>query len=479
MGVFSLDLGNFLGQQTGRQEEAETAVRRAVTFFEQLTAKYPKEREYKDRLARSYSALVHLLSDTGKLQEAEQVFPTMVAIDKEFMAGPADTAFLNDLADSLLTGPPQLRDAHLALELVRRAIQQEPRNPEVLDTLGVAYYRTGDYTGAIREIQKSLATSRDRWHPHVTFFLAMAHWKLGNEEKGRKWYAAGSAWMDRDRRLAEDKRLKRFRAEAASLLQLSDHPVGASQKSATEEQCWSLLIEADPEFFRAHLERAVFYAEGQAWAKANADIAQAIKLKADNVRSYYLLALVRLAAHEEPGYRSACADLVEHCSRPEDPERAYWIAWTCALAPGAMRDWDRPIKLAELAFQKGPASGSNGSPSDSKGPESSSSACARTLGAVLYRAGRFADAAKHLHEAYSGWENAPVNESGSTAAYTCFFLALTHHRLGDAAKARHYFDRGTELADHELKEHAMWNRKVTLELLRREAEQALHGTDKR
>jgi serine/threonine protein kinase/tetratricopeptide (TPR) repeat protein len=187
---------------------------------------------------------------------------------------------------------------------------------------------------------------------------------------------------------------------------------------------------------------------------------------------HYLLALVRLADHDESGYRGACADLVEHRSRPETPERAYWIAWTCALAPGAMSDWDRPIKLAELAYQKGPAS-------DAAGPAGVSIACAMTRGAVFYRAGRFADAAKYLQEADSRAGNAPMKSTGGTEVYACFFLALTHHRLGDAEKARHYFDRGTELADRELKEHLPWNRKVTLDLLRREAEQALERTNKK
>ena len=50
------------------------------------------------------------------------------------------------------------------------------------------------------------------------FFLAMAHWQLGETDKARKWFDQAVGWMDKNQpRNAE---LRRFRAEAAELMKI-------------------------------------------------------------------------------------------------------------------------------------------------------------------------------------------------------------------------------------------------------------------
>ena len=48
------------------------------------------------------------------------------------------------------------------------------------------------------------------------FFLAMAHWQLGDKSKAREWFDKAAAWMEKGKQ--DDANLKRFRAEAAELL---------------------------------------------------------------------------------------------------------------------------------------------------------------------------------------------------------------------------------------------------------------------
>ncbi|HTU21669.1 MAG TPA: protein kinase [Gemmataceae bacterium] len=57
-----------------------------------------------------------------------------------------------------------------------------------------------------------------------------------------------------------------------------------------------------------------------------------------------------------------------------------------------------------------------------------------TLGVALYRTGRFAEAVPVL-------ERSLREGKGQTDAFDLFFLAMCHHRLGDAARARDYHDR--------------------------------------
>jgi hypothetical protein len=48
------------------------------------------------------------------------------------------------------------------------------------------------------------------------FFLAMAHWRLGDKPQARSWYGKAVSWMEKNQPRNEE--LMRFRAEAAALL---------------------------------------------------------------------------------------------------------------------------------------------------------------------------------------------------------------------------------------------------------------------
>ena len=48
------------------------------------------------------------------------------------------------------------------------------------------------------------------------FFLAMAHWKLGEKEKARELYDQAAQWMDKNQPKNEE--FRRFRAEAEELM---------------------------------------------------------------------------------------------------------------------------------------------------------------------------------------------------------------------------------------------------------------------
>ena len=67
------------------------------------------------------------------------------------------------------------------------------------------------------------------------FFLAMAHWQLGEKEKARDWYDKAATWMDGNIHYHEE--LVRFRAEAAELLgvEVATVPTEPRQEKADEE----------------------------------------------------------------------------------------------------------------------------------------------------------------------------------------------------------------------------------------------------
>jgi Tfp pilus assembly protein PilF len=95
----------------------------------------------------------------------------------------------------------------------------------------------------------------------------------------------------------------------------------------------------------------------------------------------------------------------------------------------------------------------------------------KTLGAVLFRAGRFEEAADRLEAALRIPRVDPAH-----ATYARFLLAMTRVRQGDVAAARAPFaeaarwtDAATATPEARAAAGLTWNRAATLDLLRREA----------
>jgi tetratricopeptide (TPR) repeat protein len=183
--------------------------------------------------------------------------------------------------------------------------------------------------------------------------------------------------------------------------------------------------------------------------------------------------LLYLRDGNRDGYRSMCADMLQCFGKTDDPNNAELSAWTCIWTSNAVADAAQPVNLAEKATAKEPKKFSYCS----------------TLGAVLYRAGRFEDAIKRLTEA-----SALKPDPEDIRAYNWFFLAMAHHRLGHADKARQWLEKALQDTEKTLKpssapaaeaqENAIyptgpmpptWNRKLQLQLLRREAEEQIRG----
>ncbi len=116
--------------------------------------------------------------------------------------------------------PSDPRSIALGVRLAQAAVKAEPQNGGFRNTLGVALYRTGDWTRAIAELDESVRIrSGDQGYSYDGFFLAMAHWRLGDELKAL-------AYCDRSVHLMElqapsDRELVQFRAEAEALLDVS------------------------------------------------------------------------------------------------------------------------------------------------------------------------------------------------------------------------------------------------------------------
>jgi tetratricopeptide (TPR) repeat protein len=180
----------------------------------------------------------------------------------------------------------------------------------------------------------------------------------------------------------------------------------------------------------------------------------------------YRLALVNLELGDEAGYRDACRRMLLEFGKTEQKLEACSAAWACALRPATVEDYGPAIALAERAFELA---------RNTRNPLMiATTRYSEALGAILFRAGRYADALRHLRVAH---EAAPNRKTSS--ARVCCLLAMTHQRLGHAADARMWLDRANQDADEELSDSGRpptWDVRLTLELLRAEATALLATT---
>jgi WD40 repeat protein/tetratricopeptide (TPR) repeat protein len=251
---------------------------------------------------------------------------------------------------------------------------------------------------------------------------------------------------------------------------------------------WHLgrLLTERPDEPSLHLQRARALAELGRWAEARADFAVAAQAGPDNQEAWQGLALTDLADGQVDAYRTTCAELLRRCGRPRDllqagvpfsagPPNA--LAGLAVPAVSASWQWpqsayqDQMVRVCLLDR-------------DTVADPAALLRLARAneiRGAVLCRAGRHAQAAELL----TG-RKGPVYPSADWALGQ-LFLALARQAQGRTAEAQRCLKEAVEWMDARRpsqpgvasgppKSNAdalPWDQRLTLRLLRREAEAAL------
>jgi tetratricopeptide (TPR) repeat protein len=213
-----------------------------------------------------------------------------------------------------------------------------------------------------------------------------------------------------------------------------------------------VLLEADPANQDFRRSRAEAHAALGHWPEAAADFDRVQEGEA-NLQLADWHAACLAAAGDWAAHRKACAALLARFGKDADGNTANNLAWYCVRfreGPGHVLG---PLKLAEQAVAANPKDAN----------------WLNTLGAALYRAGRYADAIGKLQDGIR-----IRNDEGT--ALDWLFLALAHHQLGHAEEAKKWLTKAQHSIDHEPKEGANalpWSQRLELQLLRAEAEEAI------
>ncbi|MHB8969955.1 MAG: tetratricopeptide repeat protein [Pirellulaceae bacterium] len=107
------------------------------------------------------------------------------------------------------------------------------------------------------------------------------------------------------------------------------------------------VIELEPKNPAAWAERACLYVDLGQWEKAIADFSKLLELQPEQTGVWYQRSLARLGGGQANEYRQDCGELLQRLGSTDSVNDAYFVAWTCALAPDATKDWATAVALAE------------------------------------------------------------------------------------------------------------------------------------
>jgi tetratricopeptide (TPR) repeat protein len=182
--------------------------------------------DHREEAAVRLAALGRSLLEQGMVQEAKEAWRSALQRWAELAVDcPDDPEYrrswidgLNDAAWSLLVlSRPVASDVAQAVQLAEQTIELEPASATYWNTLGIAYFRAGDWKAAIHALERSVELSGEGTSFDF-FFLAMAYWQSGDRRQARQWYMRAIAWMETNN--PDHAHLRRFRVEADSVLEL-------------------------------------------------------------------------------------------------------------------------------------------------------------------------------------------------------------------------------------------------------------------
>ena len=161
--------------------------------LDEAIASYRKAIELDPNVASAYHGLGLALQEKGLLEEAIAEYREALRLKPDHAGARVGLAWrLQNLAWALAThAEPARRDPGRAVSLAMEAVELNPQEGDRLLALGAALYGTGRWQDAIETLKRADRLSGGKDHSYNAYFIAMAHWQLGNKEEARRWYDKG------------------------------------------------------------------------------------------------------------------------------------------------------------------------------------------------------------------------------------------------------------------------------------------------
>jgi WD40 repeat protein/tetratricopeptide (TPR) repeat protein len=356
-----------------------------------------KQQKY-DEAIQQYRAVAKLYRANGKSDDAKHAY------ERAFALKPVrdQTVLHAELAEILMSGQPQE-----AIKHYKEALKTEPKQWTYLQGLAQACQATGEWGEAEKAYSRAIELQPSNFNLLI-----------------------GRAWAFRQ-------------------LKDADHAA----------QDYESAIKLAPANHLMWFWIADTYLENGNIEGVKRSLERGARLNPTNEQFPLRLATVHLLLKDTTEYRATCERLLHQFDTIKNPVVANNVAWACALAPNAVNEPDRAIRLVKRAVELQPW---NANALD-------------TLGALLCRAGDFDGAIERLTASRSS------NRIGPTVLYDQLFLAMAYQGAGRADDAKETLERVIrQLEPHPPRQGGpslvpvmdVWQSKE-IELLRNEAEKLI------
>jgi serine/threonine protein kinase/tetratricopeptide (TPR) repeat protein len=402
----------------------------AVAAFDKATALMPDH---------SWSWYLHSLTNLqiGDQKASRRVCAAMLAR----LEATKDPSTAERIVYTCVTAPDAVPGAGRLVPLAEVAARAWDHNKRLISAV---LYRAGRFEEAVqRSRELRMGATYDPWE---SCFLAMAYFRLGRHEEAGRRLDGVLAWQEGQRRLPKNS------------------PSAIPWYTAIEMN--QLIAEAEQLIGTSPLTQGRLHATRGEWDRAATEIGQAFKSRSpDDLFRWFEYAVVLLQIGDAESYRKLCSQMHERFGVSPDYYKLATVAHTCALAQGALGDPAKVLRLAERRFTS--------TPNDPNHRLWST----HVLALARYHAGRYREAIDCLDEVmHEGPQDYQIRN--------WLVLAMAHHRLGHADKARRWFEKAEKWIgqrDRTRPEKGSlfaprgisWVDWLGLRLLRRESEEAL------
>jgi serine/threonine protein kinase len=216
----------------GNEEAAKSALARGLAISEKVAADFPSaNRRTLEDAFRSLQGLILLLDKQNHANLAKTTYRKALEHVENLAAEIPSAHHGYILARYLVTCPyADLRNPSHAIKVADSALEARRleggdagcTEEECWSTLGRAQYRAGEWRAAVQSLEKAMEFRRPRLGSD-SYFLAMAHRKLGDEYEARKCYAQALVWR-RTHPCITEAYLLRLEKEAADVVAQEDGP---------------------------------------------------------------------------------------------------------------------------------------------------------------------------------------------------------------------------------------------------------------
>ena len=186
--------GPFLHAQIGWIHYHSHNLDMAITVYEEVLRKYPKDARTQESARFSLSAIYVL---KGEMEKGEGILQEVLKTDPENAQANNDLGYL--WAD-------QGKNLDQSLAMITKALAKEPENAAYLDSLGWVLFKLGQTEEAVKKLEQACSMKRGD-DPTLHEHLGDCYAKLGRTDDAKKIWT--KAWELMEKKKSKDEKLRK------------------------------------------------------------------------------------------------------------------------------------------------------------------------------------------------------------------------------------------------------------------------------